>query len=778
MGWCNSVGIFQRIVNKVLGRHMPEKVAIFVDDGVVKGSVEADQTEVLPGVRRYVYDHVQDVVDVMKTLIQAGLTVSGTKCKFGMEEVEVLGYQCTPQGRTVTKEKADKIKNWPVPTNKTEVRSFVACCAFYRPLIQHFSIIADPLYHLQKKSVPFYWNESQQHSFVELKLRISSYPVIQPPNYSDATRPLILTVDASPIGAGAVLGQENEERVRYVVKYESCLFNSTQRRYAQIKRELYGLYQMVKKLRKYVHGVHFIIETDARSVIGMLKKPDLPNDAASRWVAYLTMFDYEIRHIPGNKNVVADALSRTTLDEQEQSSSEDEAELWNYKIVNLDDDEEIGVNTVNQVSVERSQEKSYYHLLHYLSKGYMAPSATEAERRRVRAQAKKFFIHEELLFKRDKRGMPKRVIALPAEQVRIVSLIHQGHPFAHRGVEATYRLCSNRFYWNGMYETCKEVVKRCDACQRNSRHMEVEELKPFIGSTLFKRIGVDLMKMPRSEDGMEYLAVARDDFSGWVEAKALAQNTGQEVYKFLYEEVICRFGIPGEVIADRGELHSKKVQEAAQKDGIVLHFTTAYHPQTNGMVERGHQELKKGLAKLVGEDVAKWSKYLHAILWADRITTKRTTGRSPYQLVYGQNCVLPFDIEEETWLTIPWKANMSTDELLAARAQQLLVNAWVREEAGVKLDKSRQQNKQYYDDKKNVRKRKLEEGDMVLMRNRRIIKRHDSKLEVKWKGPYKIVDCPARGVYRLAELDGTIMKSNISGHRIKRYFAPIASATN
>jgi hypothetical protein len=328
-----------------------------------------------------------------------------------------------------------------------------------------------------------------------------------------------------------------------------------------------------------------------------------------------------------------------------------------------------------------------------------------------------------------------------------------------------------------MYETCRKVVQCCDACQRRAQHGEVEELKPFLGSTLFKRVGIDLVKFPRAATGEQYLAVARDDFSGWVEARALSSNKAQEVYRFLYEEIICRFGIPDEVLADRGELYGNHVREAAEADGIHLKFTTAYHPQTNGMIERGHRELIQGLAKVVGEDKSNWPKYLHAVLWADRITTKRTTGQSPYRLVYGQDCVLPFDIEEETWLAIKWKTDMTTSELLAARSQQLLANAWLREGAGVRLDKSRESNKRYYDARKNVRSKPLELGEMVLMLDNRPVRKTEGKLRPRWTGPYVIVATPNEGVYHLAELDGTWLKGVISGSRLKRYFAPLKTAT-
>ena len=165
------------------------------------------------------------------------------------------------------------------------------------------------------------------------------------------------------------------------------------------------------------------------------------------------------------------------------------------------------------------------------------------------------------------------------------------------------------------------------------------------------------------------------------------------------------------------------------------------------------------------------------MLWADRITTKRTTQQSPYRLLYGQDCVLPFDIEEETWLTLPWRQNLKTDELLALRGKQLLTNAWIREGAGVKLDGSRMSNKRYYDQKRSVRSRSINTGEMVLLRDNRSTRKTEGKLKPKWMGPYIVADSPNKGVYELTELDGTKMRGAISGNRIKRYYAPIATAT-
>jgi len=162
----------------------------------------------------------------------------------------------------------------------------------------------------------FKFSYEHRDSVDELKDRLTKAPVLRPPNYDEGAGMMILTVDASPIGVGAMLGQEDISGKRYIYRYESQKFNNREKRYPQVKRELYGLKLIIKKLRAYLYGIRFMVETDARPIIGMLNRPDLPNNVMSCWISYILLFDFEIRHIPGKLNVVADYLSRQGCDEE------------------------------------------------------------------------------------------------------------------------------------------------------------------------------------------------------------------------------------------------------------------------------------------------------------------------------------------------------------------------------------------------------------------------------------------------------------------------------
>ncbi|MBW0493561.1 hypothetical protein O181_033276 [Austropuccinia psidii MF-1] len=97
-------------------------------------------------------------------------------------------------------------------------------------------------------------------------------------------------------------------------------------------------------------------------------------------------------------------------------------------------------------------------------------------------------------------------------------------------------------------------------------------------------------------------------------------------------EWICRYGAPKEVRVDGGAEFGKEIQEAVRREGSRIRITSPYYPELQGMVERGHKQLKEALVKMCGENGSKWKEYLLIVTWKDRISVKRTTRYSPYEL--------------------------------------------------------------------------------------------------------------------------------------------------
>ena len=137
------------------------------------------------------------------------------------------------------------------------------------------------------------------------------------------------------------------------------------------------------------------------------------------------------------------------------------------------------------------------------------------------------------------------------------------------------------------------------------------------------------------------------------------------------EEVFCRYGCVGQVIADRGELDSDKARGFFAKHGVRLTLTTAYNPEANGKIERGHSPIVKALAKACDGRVKDWPQMLPYALWADQTTHSSITGYMPAELMIGQAPVMPTETAIATWTMLPWKEEMSREDLLVIRIRQL-----------------------------------------------------------------------------------------------------------
>ena len=144
-----------------------------------------------------------------------------------------------------------------------------------------------------------------------------------------------------------------------------------------------------------------------------------------------------------------------------------------------------------------------------------------------------------------------------------------------------------------------------------------------------------------------YLVAMRDDFSGWVEAKAIRHADAKTIAAFIYEW-FCRFGVPGRIVFDGGGENKGVARELMQRYNTRNVPIAAYHPQSTGLIERGYQPIIDALAKL-GQ---KWVEHLPAVLWADRVTTRRSIGFTPYKLVFGQDCLLPVELHATTWAMV------------------------------------------------------------------------------------------------------------------------------
>ena len=245
MGYTNSPTEFQACMMFILQDEVPNVAGVFIDDIPIKGPATKyltpdGQEECLtenPGVRRYIWEHLNDVHRILHRLGEVGGTVSGKKMQLCQSEVEILGQKCSTKGREPVDSRTKKVEDWPTPINLKEVQGFLGLCGTVRIWIQDYSIIAKPLVDLTRKNVEFHWESPQEEAFQILKRLVSSAPALKPIDYS-SDRPVYLSVDTSIYGIGFILSQEDESGRRAPARYGSLPLKEIESRYGQSKLEL------------------------------------------------------------------------------------------------------------------------------------------------------------------------------------------------------------------------------------------------------------------------------------------------------------------------------------------------------------------------------------------------------------------------------------------------------------------------------------------------------------------------------------------------------------
>jgi hypothetical protein len=246
---------------------------------------------------------------------EKNLVLNWEKCHFTMKQGIVLGHIISHQGIEVNKAKVDLISNLPPPRTVKEIHSFLGHASFYRRFIQDFSKIIRPLCKLLAKETSFIFDEECMKAFVALKKILTSTPIIRPPNWGV---PFEIMCDASDYAVGVVLGHRID-KLPHVIYYVNRTLNDAQLNYFTTKKELLATVFVLDKFRSYLLGSKIIIYSDHTSLKYLFSKKDAKS-CLIRWILLLQEFAIEIWDEKGSENVVADHLSKLTMDYTEDTT--------------------------------------------------------------------------------------------------------------------------------------------------------------------------------------------------------------------------------------------------------------------------------------------------------------------------------------------------------------------------------------------------------------------------------------------------------------------------
>ncbi|KAL5515711.1 hypothetical protein EMCRGX_G000916 [Ephydatia muelleri] len=215
-GLCGAPSTFQRLMDLVM-RGLPF-VTTYLDDVLLHSANEELQKS-----------HLQQT---FQRLREAGLTLRGSKCEIGMNRVTYLGHTFAREGMAPDGSKVDAVVNWPQPRDEAEVRRFLGLASYYRKYIDKFADIAAPLHQLTQKDALFQWTQECEESFKRLKAGLTKAPVLSYLSFGTEASTMVLQTDASNVGLGAVLEQEQR-----VIGYASRTLTRADANYSVIQRE-------------------------------------------------------------------------------------------------------------------------------------------------------------------------------------------------------------------------------------------------------------------------------------------------------------------------------------------------------------------------------------------------------------------------------------------------------------------------------------------------------------------------------------------------------------
>ncbi|GJS38206.1 reverse transcriptase domain-containing protein [Tanacetum coccineum] len=357
---------------------------------------------------------------------------------------------------------------------------------------------------------------------------------------------------------------------------------------------------------------------------------------------------------------------------------------------------------------------------------YLTEEILQEEKRKarvVRRKAGRYVVINGTLYKKSFLGPWLRCVR-PLQANYVLREIHEGSCSMHSGPRSVVaKALRSGYYWPTMHMDARNLIRECSDCQvhRPVPRNPQEKLTPITSPWPFYKWGIDIAgPFPEGPDKVKFLIVAMDYFTKWIEAKPVATITGTQVKKFVWDNVVCRFGLPGEIISDNGkQFRDNPFKDWCEKLSIRQCFASVKHPQANGL--------------------------------AHRTMIKSSNGETPFSLTYGAEAVIPVEIGMPTLRTAEIDM-IKNNEALGINLDLLEEK---REQTAIQEARSKANMEKYYNAR--VRSTSFRPGDLVYRNNEASHAEDGGKLGPKWEGPYEVTETLGKGAYKLRDRNGNTL---------------------
>ncbi|GJT54142.1 reverse transcriptase domain-containing protein [Tanacetum coccineum] len=395
---------------------------------------------------------------MLKRCEDTKLALNWEKSHFMVKEGIVLGHKISRKGIEVDKAKVDVISKLPHPTTVKGIRSFLGHAGFYRRFIKDFSKISRPMTHLLEKNTPFIFSEDCILAFQTLKKKLTEAPILIAPNWD---QPFEIMCDASDYAIGAVLGQRIEKHFR-PIHYASKTMTEAETNYTTTEKEMLAVVYAFEKFRSYLIMNKSVVYTDHSALKYLFNKKDA-KARLLRWVLLLQEFDFKVIDTKGAENYAADHLSRL---ENPYENTFDPKEITETFPL-----ETLSVLTSKDQSTPWFADFANYHAGKFIKKGM-----STQEKNKFFKDVKHYFWDDPFLFKTCADQIIRRCVD-GKEAFEILKACHSGPTGGHYGANFTAKkIFDAGFFWPTIYKDAYEFVKTCDACQKQGKISQRDEM--------------------------------------------------------------------------------------------------------------------------------------------------------------------------------------------------------------------------------------------------------------------------------------------------------------
>ena len=700
----------------------------YIDDLLCHTQTHTEQQQVL-----------QECFDRM---VQFNLKFNIKKCHFGASSVTYLGFQISEEGVSPAKDKIEAINAFTPPNNLKEVRAFVGFCNYFRRMVANFASVASGLIDLTKKDSG--WSSgplppTAQKSFDTLKGCLSSNPVI---GFSRTGGQYILTADASNLGLGAILSQvhNNEEKV---VSYWSRTLREHEKNYTPYMLEMTAVCSALEHFHEYVFGHKTIVYTDHRPLLGtsVIQKKTM-----NRLVEKLNIYNIDLRYKKGCDNTGADYLSRNAC-------------KGIVAITQADRFEDLRNHQRTDVLTCAIRNFINHNVL---------PTHDDQLSKLVVTIAPRTFVKNDMLwFVPPRANKDKAVFFTPRSMVPTIISNAHGKPLTgHWGTTRTVERIMTSYFWPSLTKDVENHITHCEPCQKAKRPPKNAMLTPWPQAMKpNERVHVDLYGPLRGDHNFKYVAVITCAFSRWTEVVAIENKEATTVAKAIFEEWVCRKGVPKLLVSDNGkEFANNILTELCKLMKIEKHLITSYHPQANSVCERFNRDMRKYLMTIL-EETADWVAYLKPLQFAHNTALNKSTLFTPHYLTYLDDPRLPDSLEDRN---VTYSDSYTAD---AFRRLQYAYKLVYKNNEKAREEYTRQFNKK-------SKARQFEVGDEVLVSFPININVVNKKLSSIWKGPFRVIETNGNILKVQASPRSKIITLHVNRVQLFHHFKDIVTSAN